>query len=264
MATQTTALQKAHSAAHHLARIQKAVSDFNDKMTGMHKAHCDSMCKAHEAHSNMMKAEHSSHLEKVSALHKAHHADLTKAIGNMHKILGVEQIGGEYGVDEPNADPGVGGATTNIQDFGGSRVQTSKVAGATEPVDIEAAIAKALDQFAGALVKSLGVEEPAQQQSTVPGGSAVQSFVNGQVAKAAGVGDRSNLAPLPINVQSVTKVQDSSNQPAVVASTEPVTTKTVEKAFNGDTSSMLALMKGATPAPIPEVLLSSGALSKIH
>jgi hypothetical protein len=84
------------------------------------------------------------------------------------------------------------------------------------------------------------------------------------VAKAAGVGDRTNVPVARVASPNVAKAFDQpgpSGQP-VAARTDAETQALVIKAAGGDQEAQLALMKGATPGEIPTTLIDP--LSKIH
>lgn len=228
-------LAKAHSLRQHLGKMRKAVSSFHE------------------------------HMQKA---HSAHHADMVKAFGHLHKLVGIEPgEQEEYGATggEPKGVSPEAAGTKNLQDFGGG--EGSDVGKAAKKGDKGGDMTKAEmssmfeemmaklekrqdDQFEAMLKAITGGDE---------GGDPNQQVQSPTFQKAAGVGDRTQLRQ-PVQ-QVVTKTEQQ--QPLeVTQQAVQITPELMQKALQGDEEARRLVMKSALPQEVPQTLIAP--LSKIH
>src|ERR1039458_7794662 len=93
-------LEKGLSAAVHIGKMKKAVSEFHDHMKAFHAGHLKKVLAGEATH-----AMHKAHFEATDNLHKAHKEDMHTAFGMLHKILGTEEATADGGGDDtPKAE----------------------------------------------------------------------------------------------------------------------------------------------------------------
>lgn len=265
-------LEKAHSLAHHLGRVAKAVSSFHDHMTKLHKAHHDAM---HKAHSDMMKA-HTEHMTKVHGLHKAHHDDMHKAIQHLHKMVGVEPgEDAKYGIDEPKSMSLMDAGTKNLQDFGGTpSPDAAKAAnGSMTKAEVAEMLNEGFNSFATTFLKALsgdGDGDGDGDGEECPSCGKPMKHCKCKAKKAAGIGDRSQSQQPIFRATSPTVLAPAKGSPEDVSNgltkatpTAQMTPDLARAALNGDRDALRKFMQSSQDAQnVPDTILEP--LSKIH
>jgi len=228
-------LAKAHSVAHHLGKMVKAVSSFHDHMV---------------------------------KLHKVHHDDMHAAMQKLHKMVGIESAEqSEYGATggEPQGTDLEAAGTKNLQNFGSSGSSDVGKTAKTAP----AAKTETGGNMTKAEVQTM-LDENSQKMETMFNAFA-ESFLKAMtggdetaqtaqpIQKAVGVGDRTQIQQ---PVQQVVNKNDAgpiSQQPAA----PPLTPDLAKRAIDGDQEAQIAFMKSALPqSDVPSTLVAP--LSKIH
>jgi len=250
--TNNDSLQKANSAAKHLARMSKAASSFHDQM---------------------------------SKLHKAHHDDMQSACSNLAKVLGVGDAyteGGGVGEVKGEAQVPAGG-TQNIQDFG--KAAAAPVAAAAQETftkaEVESLIEDTLSKFVDSLTKAKGGKgkpnessssssssssTPANKAAKPNESSSSSSSAAGGKKTSKGIGSRAEATPVTRTTPVFKAMEGMPNlqQPtAATPATQAEREALVVKAASGDQEAVLQLMKGVKMIDgVPDTLVAP--LSKIH
>ena len=215
MSDQNLLLAKAQNVATHLARVNKAVADFNEKMGEAHKAHAAKVCE----------------------LHKVHCEDLHKATSQLKKMLGIDSDIYGQGEAKPTDLQAVG--TENIQHFKASGSEPL----AALPADVmtKAEMIAMLDVYTKSLVSALGgIEE-------TPGDVSQYAKGVGDRSQLAPMQRQSTQVSKAGDGTGPTAVATSAH----AANPSPELAK---RALEGDTSALLEMFKSARPAEIPVTL----------
>jgi hypothetical protein len=302
--TNTNLLAKAHNVVSHLAKIHKAVSSFHDGMTKLHQDHMEHCVKLHKAaeeeglqaapafHEKMGKL-HKAHCDKMCKLHKAHRDDMHKAIGQLHKLVGVDPAPDAEGTyanhgtssNEPVGRDLMGDGTVNLQDFGGNKpedvgktvktqLQPQNGNGSVTKTELADMLKGLMEQFeakieASTLDMAKALFEPVDvvTRDSMPNApQLIQGNHQQPVQKTAvGVGDRNNLAQPVAQVvtnNNVSKSGDNGTQTQQTNQPVRLTPDMAKAAIEGSDEEKIAFMRTALPQEVPATLIAP--LSKIH
>jgi len=299
-------LAKSHSISQHLGKMKKAVSSFHDSMVQAHNDHAEKCEKMHKAaaedgnlvspdfHTKMVKL-HKDHAARMTKLHKAHHDDMHKAIGHLHKLVGVDpapDAEGSYanhGVssNEPQPRDLMGSGTVNLQDFGGTpsddaaktvkpQTQSAPAPATSESVtktELADMLKGLLEQFETKLesqqvefAKALFSPEDGVQLESMPNAPQMTQTNYQPVHKAngVGVGDRTRLAQPVAQVVTDANLSKGHDNGTQTQQVQPVklTPDMAKAAIEGSDDEKIQFMRTVRPQEVPATLIAP--LSKIH